>query len=113
MGEREKRTYLDLNATGSGWEGRGIGGGKCLATGSTVITCAANAGTMPAAFTGVGNFSIPSCSPAKTIPMPGAMCTSTSASDISTTCTVWVRASANDQVTGKLLRTLYRVNIGR
>lgn len=105
--------YLDVNASGSVVGKCAAIGGNCLAAGSTPLTCVANAGTMPAAFTGVGTYSIPSCSPAKVIPMPGAMCTTNSATDLSSTCTVWVRASAFDQVTNRLLRTLYRVNIKR
>ena len=111
--ESANTDYLDVNAAGSVTGKCASIGGICLASGSTVLTCASNAGTMPAAFLGIGTYSIPSCSPARTIPMPGALCTSASATDLSSTCTVWVRASANDQVTGKLLRSLYRVNIGR
>jgi hypothetical protein len=111
--ESANTDYLDVNATGSVTGKCASIGGICLATNSAPLTCAANAGTMPAAFLGVGSYSIPSCSPAKTIPMPGAFCTSNSASDLSSTCTVWVRATALDQVTGKQLRSLYRVNIGR
>lgn len=105
--------YLDVNAAGSVTGKCAAIGGNCLATGSAVLTCASNASAMPQAFNGIGTYSIPSCSPAKTIPMPGAMCTSNSTTDLSSTCTVWVRATANDQVTGKVLRSLYRVNIGR
>jgi hypothetical protein len=111
--ESANTDYLDVNAAGSVTGKCASIGGICLATGSAPLTCAANAGTMPAAFLGIGTYSIPSCSPAKTIPMPGALCTSNSATDLSSNCTVWVRATALDQVTGKQLRSLYRVNIGR
>jgi len=70
--ESANTDYLDVNAAGSVTGKCASIGGNCLATGSTVLTCAANAGTMPAAFLGAGNFTIPSCSPAKTIPMLGA-----------------------------------------
>jgi Bacterial Ig-like domain (group 2) len=111
--ESANTDYLDVNAAGSVTGKCASIGGTCLATGSSVLTCAATAGTMPAAFLGNGNYSIPSCSPATTIPMPGALCTSTSGSDLAASCTVWVRATSHDQVTGKLLRSLYRINIGR
>jgi hypothetical protein len=111
--ESANTDYLDVNAAGAVTAKCAQIGGNCSATGSTVLTCAANAGTMPAAFVGIGTYTVPSCTPAKTIPFPGALCTSNSTTDISSSCTIWVRASANDQVTGKLLRSLYRVNIGR
>lgn len=111
--ESANTDYLDVNATGSVVGKCAAIGGTCLATNSAPLTCLSNAATMPSAFTGVGTFSIPSCSPAKVIPMPGAMCTSNSATDLSSSCTVWVRATALDQVTSRQLRTLYRVNIGR
>jgi len=111
--ESANTSYLDVNAAGSVTGKCASIGGTCLATNAAVLTCNSNAGAMPAAFLGSGTYAIPSCSPAKNIPMPGALCTSTSATDLSSVCTIWIRASANDPVTGKLLRTLYRVNIGR
>ncbi|MES2521609.1 MAG: Ig-like domain-containing protein [Gemmatimonadota bacterium] len=111
--ESANTDYLDVNATGSVTGKCAAIGGICLATASTPLTCAANAGTMPAAFLGVGTYAIPSCSPAKSIPMPGAFCSSNSTTDLSSFCTVWVRATAIDQVSGRQLRSLYRVNIGR
>jgi len=111
--ESANTDYLDVNAAGSVTGKCASIGGTCLATGSFILTCGATAGMMPAAFLGNGNYSIPSCSPPTTIPMPGALCTSTSGSDLAATCTVWVRATSHDQVTGKLLRSLYRINIGR
>jgi hypothetical protein len=111
--ESANTDYLDINAAGSVTGKCAAIGGTCLASGSTVLSCASNSGSMPAAFLGAGTYAIPSCSPAKSIPFPGSLCTSASATDLSSTCTIWVRASANDQVTGKLMRTLYRVNIGR
>jgi hypothetical protein len=111
--ESANTDYLDINAAGAVTGKCASIGGTCLATNSSVLTCVSNAGAMPAAFLGSGTYPIPSCSPARSIPFPGALCTSTSGTDLASTCTVWVRASANDQVTGKLLRTLYRVNIGR
>jgi hypothetical protein len=105
--------YLDINAAGSVTGKCASIGGTCLATGSTVLTCASTGSAMPAAFLGNGTYSIPSCSPARTIPFPGALCTSASATDLASTCTIWVRATANDQVTGRTLRSLYRINIGR
>jgi hypothetical protein len=111
--ESANTDYLDVNAAGSVTGKCASIGGTCLATGSTVLTCAASAGSMPSTFLGNGNYSIPSCAPAKTIPMPGALCTSTSGTDLSSMCSVWVRASARDQVTTNLMRSLYRINIGR
>lgn len=111
--ESANTDYLDVNAAGSVTGKCASIGGSCLATNSFVLTCAATGGTMPATFLGNGNYSIPSCSPANNIPMPGALCTSTSGTDLSAMCTVWVRASARDQVTGNLMRSLYRINIGR
>jgi hypothetical protein len=111
--ESANTDYLDINAAGSVTGKCAAIGGICLATGSAVLTCNSNAGAMPAAFLGAGTYSIPSCSPAKNIPMPGALCTSASATDLFANCTVWVRASANDQVSGRLMRSFYRINIGR
>ncbi len=111
--ESANTDYLDINAAGSVTGKCAAIGGTCLASGSAVLSCVSNSGSMPAAFLGAGTYTIPSCSPAKSIPFPGALCTSNSATDLSSTCTIWVRASANDQVTGKVMRTLYRVNIGR
>jgi hypothetical protein len=45
--------------------------------------------------------------------MPGAFCTTKSSSDLSSTCTIWIRASADDKVTGNHMQSLYRINIGR
>jgi hypothetical protein len=111
--ESANRDYLDINAAGSVTGKCAFIGGNCPTTGSTVLNCNASAGTMPAVFLGNGNYTIPSCSPAKTIPMPGAFCTTTSTTDLTSICTIWVRASATDQVTGRLLQSKYRVNIGR
>jgi len=111
--ESANTDYLDVNAAGSVTGKCASIGGTCLGTGSSVLTCAANAGSMPSTFIGNGTYSIPSCSPAKTIPMPGALCTSSSGTDLASMCTVWVRASARDQVTNTLMRSLYRINIGR
>jgi len=111
--ESANKDYLDINAAGSVTGKCAAIGGSCLAAGSSVLTCNSNAGAMPAAFLGAGTYTVPSCTPAKTIPMPGAICTSNSTTDLSSTCTIWIRASATDQVTGRLLRTVYRINIGR
>jgi hypothetical protein len=112
--ESANTNYLDINAAGSVTGKCAAIGGTCSATGSTVLSCTSTGSTMPNTFLGVGTFTIPSCNPTRTIPMPGAMCTSNSATDLASTCSIWVRVSAFDQVvTTKLLRTLYRVNIGR
>jgi hypothetical protein len=71
------------------------------------------AGGEPIAFGGDGNYSIPSCSPAKSIPMPGALCTSASSSDLSSFCTIWIRASIVDQATGNIVTDKYRINVRR
>ena len=111
--ESANTNYLAINAAGAV-----IGfcpqiGGNCTSSGSRVLTCADNAGTMPAAFGGRGNYSIPSCNPAKSIPMPGAFCTTNSTSEASSMCTVWIRARATDPKTGNQLSQLYRINIRR
>jgi hypothetical protein len=111
--ESANTDYLDINAAGSVTGKCAAIGGICLASNSAVLTCNSNSGAMPAAFVGAGTYTVPSCTPTKTIPFPGALCTSASATDLSSTCTIWVRATATDQVTGRVLRTLYRVNIGR
>ncbi len=71
------------------------------------------AGIFPLAFGGDGTYSIPSCSPAKVIPMPGAFCTTASSTDLSSQCTVWVRATATDPATGKIISDRYRINVRR
>ena len=111
--ESANTDYLDINAAGAVVGKCASIGGSCSAIGATVLTCASTGSTMPQRFGGVGTYTVPSCSPTRTIPMPGAFCTSTSATDLFSTCTVWVRATAIDQVTGNTLRSLYRVNIGR
>jgi hypothetical protein len=111
--ESANTNYLTINAAGAVTAVCAQIGGNCLSTGSTVLTCAATGGTMPSAFNGKGTYSIPSCNPAVIIPMPGAFCTSNSQSDLSSTCTIWIRASAVDPATGKPLRQLYRINIRR
>ena len=111
--ESANSDYLDINAAGSVTGKCAAIGGTCLASNAAVLTCNSNSGAMPAAFAGAGTYTVPSCTPAKTIPFPGALCTSASATDLSSTCTIWVRATASDQVTGRQLRTLYRINIGR
>lgn len=111
--ESANTNYLTVNAAGAVTGICAQIGGSCLATGSTVLTCAATQGTMPAAFLGRGTYSVPSCNPAVNIPMPGAFCTSSSQTDLSSTCTIWIRATATDPATGKILRQLYRVNIRR
>ena len=111
--ESANTNYLTVNAAGAVTGVCAQIGGNCLATGSAVLTCAANAGTMPAAFLGKGTYSIPSCTPAKVIPMPGAFCTTNSQTDLASTCTIWIRATAIDPATGKILQQLYRINIRR
>jgi len=112
--ESANTDYVDINAAGSVTGKCAQIGGNCLATGSAILTCASNAGAMPAAFLGVGNYSIPSCNPTKTIAMPGAFCTTNSTTDLFSTCSIWVRVTAFDQVvTTKQMRTLYRINISR
>jgi hypothetical protein len=105
--------YLDINAAGAVVGKCAAIGGSCSAAGASVLTCASSGTAMPQTFAGVGSYSIPSCNPPKVIPMPGAFCTTNSATDLSSSCTIWVRATAIDQVTGNTLRSLYRVNIGR
>jgi hypothetical protein len=106
--------YLDINAAGSVTGKCASIGGSCLAAGSTVLTCNSNSGAMPAAFLGVGNYTVPSCTPTKTIPMPGALCTTNSSTDLNSVCSIWVQASAFDQVVPtKQMISKYRINIGR
>jgi hypothetical protein len=102
--------YLSVNAAGAVVGRCAFIGGDCPTTGATVLTCASTGGQMPAAFRGNGTYLIPGCPPPG-IPMPGAFCTSTSSTDLSSMCTIWIRATAIDPVTGKQLRGLYRINI--
>jgi hypothetical protein len=105
--------YLDINAAGAVTGKCAAIGGNCNAVGSSVLSCTSTGSAMPQAFAGVGTYSIPSCNPPRVITMPGAFCTTNSTTDLFSTCTVWVRATAIDQVTGNTLRSLYRINIGR
>jgi hypothetical protein len=109
--ESANTNYLTVNAAGAVTGVCAQIGGNCLSTGSTVLTCAATAGTMPAAFLGKGKYAIPSCN--KEIDMPGAFCTTANQNDLSSTCTIWIRATATDPVSGAVLRQLYRINIRR
>jgi hypothetical protein len=111
--ESANTAYLDINAAGAVTGKCASIGGSCSATGSSVLNCSSTGSAMPQLFAGNGTYSIPSCSPAKNITMPGAFCTSSSSTDLSSTCTIWVRATAIDDVTGKTLKSLYRINIGR
>jgi hypothetical protein len=103
--------YLTINAAGAVVAPCAFIGGVCPAAGSAVLTCNSNSGAMPATFLGQGNLTIPNCVPTKTIPMPGAFCSTTSSTDLTAVCTVWIRATAIDQATGKILRRLYRINV--
>jgi hypothetical protein len=105
--------YLDINAAGAVIGKCAQIGGTCNAAGSTVLTCASTGSQMPQAFGGIGTYRIPSCTPNRDIPMPGAFCTTNSTTDLFSTCTIWVRATAVDQVTGNTLTSRYRINIGR
>ncbi len=80
-----------------------------------VLTCADVAGKIPqTVFAGEGTYTIPSCNPVRTItPMPGAVCTTANDTDPTSTCSIWIRASATDQATGNLLTRLYRINVRR
>jgi hypothetical protein len=111
--ESANTDYLDINAAGAVIGKCAQIGGTCLQAGSTVLTCTSTGSAMPQRFAGVGTYSIPSCNPARTIPMPGAFCTTNNVNDLASTCTIWVRASAVDEVTGLTRRSLYRINIGR
>jgi hypothetical protein len=83
-----------------------------------VLTCADNGakltsnGQLPL-FAGDGTYSIPSCSPAKNITMPGAFCTTSSTTDLASSCTIWIRAKATDPASGKQLVDRYRINVRR
>jgi hypothetical protein len=115
--ESANRDYLQINAAGAITAQCAQIGGNCTApaTPSTwLLTCNSNSGAMPADFTGEGAYTVPNCTPTKTItPFPGALCTTTNSNDLSSICTIWVRATATDPATGKLLRRLYRINIRR
>jgi hypothetical protein len=111
--ESANTDYLDINAAGAVIGKCAQIGGTCLQTGSSVLTCLSTGSQMPQKFGGIGTYNIPSCSPPKPIPMPGAFCTTTSTTDFFSTCTIWVRATAIDQVTGATLQSRYRINIGR
>ena len=106
--------YLSVNAAGAVTGRCNFIGGECPTPPSGtswLLTCSATSGRMPSAFNGIGNYSIPNCTTPVSIPMPGAFCTSTSSSDLSSTCTIYIRATATDPVTGKQLRAVYRINI--
>jgi hypothetical protein len=109
--------YLSVNAAGSVTGRCAFIGGDCPVPPSPalpstwLIRCTSTSGPMPATFGGLGTYTIPSCATTTTIPMPGAFCTSTNSSDLNSTCTVYIRATAIDPVTGKVLRALYRINI--
>jgi hypothetical protein len=72
----------------------------------------------PILFDGDGVLSFPACppvggAPGPNIPMPGAFCTTSSSTDLSSTCTVWLRATATDPATGKTLRDRFRLEVRR
>jgi hypothetical protein len=111
--ESANTAYLQINAAGAVVAPCASIGGNCPSAGSSVLNCNSNAGTMPADFAGQGNYTIPNCVPTKNIPYPGALCTTNSTSDLFSICTIWIRATATDQATGKILRRLYRINVRR
>jgi hypothetical protein len=85
-----------------------------------VLDCNSTGPAMPATFAGLGVYTIPNCNPARTInPYPGALCTHTSnnqnvaPTELTATCSVWIRATATDPVTSRVLTRLYRINIRR
>jgi hypothetical protein len=97
---------------------------------SLVIQCVDNGRRLPGTntngtpvgpgiqFGGDGILSIPGCpnvgnAPGPNIPMPGAFCTSASSTNLSSTCTIWVRARATDHATGKALEDRFRVEVRR
>jgi plastocyanin len=111
--ESANPSYLAVNAAGAVIGFCAFIGAPCPTAGSSVLNCDSVGGSMPAAFGGQGTYAVPSCVGKAPIPMPGALCTSNSAADLTSICSVWIRASATDEVSGKLLRRLYRVNMRR
>jgi hypothetical protein len=112
--------------------GGGLSSAQALqrALDSLVIQCVDNGRRLPGTntngtpvgpgiqFGGDGNLSIPGCpivgnAPGPNIPMPGAYCTSASSTNLSSTCTIWVRARATDPATGKALVDRFRVEVRR
>ena len=81
----------------------------------TVMGCGATTpGLPPAAFPGEGTYTVPNCSPTKTInPRPGVFCSSNSSTDLSSFCEVWIRATATDPVTGRILTDKIAVIVRR
>jgi hypothetical protein len=109
--ESANPAYLQINAAGAVVGPCAFIGGNCPSAGSSVLNCNSPlTGSMPFNFNGQGNLTIPNCNPAKTIPMPGSFCSGTS-NTLDATCTIWVRATATDQATGKILQRLYRINV--
>ncbi len=101
-----------------------------IARDSLVIKCVDNGRRLPGTFTngnpigspilfdGDGILSFPNCPlvgaiPGPNIPMPGAFCSTASSTDFSSTCTIWIRATAVDPATGKQLRDRFRVEVRR
>jgi hypothetical protein len=109
--ESANTVYMQVNGAGQITVPCASIGGSCTSSGSKVLTCNSVGSEMPQDFGGQGNYAIPSCG--TSIPMPGAFCTTTSTTELSSTCTIWLRASFKDQATGKLIRDLYRVNVRR
>ncbi len=71
-------------------------------------------GGFPLAFSGAGTYTIPSCVPTKTMnPAPGAFCTTASSTDLTSFCTVWIRATITDPATGLQRRDLYPISMRR
>jgi hypothetical protein len=105
--------YLTINAAGAVVGPCAFIGGNCPSTGSTVLNCDSVAGSMPAVFAGLGTYAIPNCVGKDPIPMPGAFCTSTSSSDLTSVCTIWIRATFTDQATASVERSIYRINVRR
>jgi hypothetical protein len=61
-------------------------------------------------------YTVPGCSPTKTIGMPGAFCTgfgTTTTADPNSVCTVWMRATADDQATDLVLSDKIAITIRR
>jgi hypothetical protein len=86
----------------------GIGSGTVMGCGATTP------GLPPAAFPGEGTYTVPNCSPTKTInPRPGVFCSTNSSTDLSSFCEVWIRATATDPITGKVLTDKIAVIVRR
>jgi hypothetical protein len=111
--ESANKDYLTINAAGASIGLCSFIGGNCSTTGSTVLNCNSLGTAMPQTFAGAGTYTVPGCVGKAAIPMPGALCTTTSSTEVTATCTIWIRATVTDPVTKKVIQRLYPITIRR